>query len=314
MPRPIRLGTRGSRLALRQAEIVAEAVRRTGRVVESVTIRTSGDDAPDLPLSALDAPGFFTKQLDLALLEGRVDLAVHSLKDLPTLPTEGIRIAAIGTREDPSDALVGRAPLRWEDLPPGATVATCSLRRRAQLLHARPDLVVTEIRGNVETRLAKLDESDWAATILAVAGLRRLGLEGRIGERLPVAVMLPAPGQGALAVTARAEDMDTAVTVRRALHDEATALAVSAERALLRRVEGGCQVPLGALATAGWESDGWRVGLEARVLSLDGRDAVEGRRLGSVGDEAQAEALGAALGETLLARGADRILRAVRVT
>ena len=216
-----------------------------------VEIKTTGDLTPDVPLARIGSRALFTKQIDDALLEGRIDLAVHSLKDLPTELPAGITVAAVSAREDPRDALVGHGPLRWNDLPQGAVVATSSLRRRAQLLGARPDFQVVDLRGNVDTRLAKLDaQSDWTAIVLATAGLVRLGLGHRIGERLPPDVMLPAPGQGALAVTVRASDCGTALAARRAVHDQEAALEVAAERAFLRRLEGGCQVPVAALRGA----------------------------------------------------------------
>src|SRR4051794_28138077 len=171
-----------------------------GQETELVPIKTTGDLAIDVPLFRLGSRAIFTKQIDDALLEGRIDLAVHSLKDLPTQLPDSIIIAAVGTREDPRDALVGRTALRWSDIPRGGVIGTSSLRRRAQLLHARPDLVVSDLRGNVDTRLAKLDaHHGWTAIVLATAGLVRLNLGDRIGERLSPELMLPAPGQGALA-------------------------------------------------------------------------------------------------------------------
>jgi hydroxymethylbilane synthase len=267
----------------------------------------------DVPLSRIGTVAIFTAQLDEALLADRIDLAVHSLKDLPTSSPPGIEIVAVSEREDPRDALVGRAPLRWQEIPRGATIATSSLRRRAQLRRARPDLTLVEIRGNVETRLAKLDTTPvWTATVLAVAGLVRLGLAGRIGERLPRELMLPAPGQGALAITARVGDAGTARAARAAVHDEATALCVTAERALLGRLEGGCQVPVGAYASFTRQTVTPALHLTGRVVSLDGRESVEQSVTAPVADSPGAAALGVALAEELLADGADRILRQVR--
>jgi hydroxymethylbilane synthase len=184
-----------------------------------------------VPLARIGSTALFTRQIDEAMLEGRIDLAVHSLKDLPTTLPEGITLAAVAEREDARDALVGRGPIRWADIPEGATVATSSLRRRAQLLHLRPDVVVVDIRGNVDTRLARLDRTpEWTAILLAAAGLVRLDLGHRIGERLPPEVMLPAPGQGALAVTARTGDAAAIAAARAAVHHPPTALAVAAER------------------------------------------------------------------------------------
>ena len=301
------MGTRGSALALWQTEAVRTRLHALGYATERLEIRTTGDVILDIPLASIGSRALFTKQLDDAMLEGRIDLAVHSLKDLPTQLPAGIRIAAISLREDPRDALVGRGPLRWRDVPTGATIATSSLRRRAQLLSARPDLSVVDVRGNVDTRLAKLDRSDlWSATLLATAGLVRLGLAARIGERLDPALMLPAPGQGALAVTTRSDDARAAAAAA-VLHHEPTATAVTAERAFLRRLEGGCQVPVAALAEL---VDG-QLRLRGRVASLDGSVVVEGER--SAAPDAAA-ALGLALAEELIGRGADRVLAEVRLT
>ncbi len=313
MPQLLRLGTRGSPLALRQAHRVQELLQRAGTRTELVPIRTTGDVIADVPLSRIGTVAIFTAQLDEALLAGRIDLAVHSLKDLPTISPSGIEIAAVSEREDARDALIGRGSLRWQELPRGAVIATSSLRRRAQLLRARPDLAVVEVRGNVETRLARLDATpEWTATILAVAGLVRLGLAARIGERLSGELMLPAPGQGALAITVRVGDRSTAAAARAAVHHEATALCVAAERALLRRLEGGCQVPVGAYADFIRESVQPALQLTARVVSLDGRESVEHSVTAPVADWASAVALGVALAEQLLADGADRILLQVR--
>jgi len=313
MPQLVRLGTRGSPLALWQAHRVQELLERAGTRTELVPIRTTGDVIADVPLSRIGTVAIFTAQLDEALLAGRIDLAVHSLKDLPTISPPGVEIAAVSERADPRDALVGRGSLRWQEIPRGATIATSSLRRQAQLLRARPDLELVEMRGNVETRLAKLDATpEWTATVLAVAGLVRLGLAARIGERLPCELMLPAPGQGALAITVRVGDGSTARAARAAVHDEATALCVAAERALLRRLEGGCQVPVGAYAKFIRETVKPALHLTGRVVSLDGRESVEQSVTAPVADSASAVALGVALAEELLADGADRILPQVR--
>jgi len=280
-----------------------------GIPTERIEIKTTGDVVLDRPLAQIGSVALFTRQLDDAMLEGRIDLAVHSLKDLPTVLPDGIALGAVGLREDPRDALVGKGPMRWQDVPAHAAIATSSLRRRAQLLRARPDLVIDDIRGNVDTRLAKLDRSPtWAAILLASAGLERLGFGARIGERLPFELMLPAPGQGALAVTVRRDDTSSLVTVRHALHDARVALAVSAERGFLNRLEGGCQVPVAAHA----EVDGATVRLHGRVVSLDGRQLVEGRHSGDVSGADAAAALGAELAERLLGEGAHDILAAIR--
>jgi hydroxymethylbilane synthase len=261
-----------------------------------------------VPLAKIGSRALFTRQIDDAMVEGRIDLAVHSLKDLPTTLPEGIALVAVGEREDPRDALVGRDPATWTALPQGAVLATSSLRRRAQALHLRPDLQIRDIRGNVDTRLAKLDAaSGWAAILLATAGLVRLGLGGRIGERLPPEIMLPAPGQGALAVTARAGDARAAEAAR-AVHHEPTALAVTAERAFLRTLEGGCQVPVAALAAFDRASRR----LSGRVVSLGGERGDEGQEQDAVADESAADRLGVRLAERLIGNGAGEILARVR--
>ena len=310
-----RIGTRGSALALCQTEWVCEKLRVAGHESFKVEIRTTGDLVQDVPLSRIGSRALFTKQIDDALLEGRIDLAVHSLKDLPTTLPEGIVIAAVAMREDPSDALVchrpstiDHRPVTWDTLPHRAIVATSSLRRRAQLLHVRADLRVVDLRGNVGTRIAKLDENqDWTSVILATAGLVRLRLVDRISQRLPPEVMLPAPGQGALAVTARKGD-ESAIAAARSVHHQPTTLAVRAERAFLGTLEGGCQVPVAALATV---VEG-ALRLHGRVVTLDGDRAVEGIELGSAASEGAAEAVGVGLAERLLDDGADEILAHVR--
>jgi hydroxymethylbilane synthase len=275
-----------------------------------VQIKTTGDQVPEIPLAQIGSRALFTKQIDDALLEDRIDLAVHSCKDLPTQLPSGIRLAAVGPREDPRDALVGRGSLRWSDLPHGSVIGTSSLRRRAQLLNLRPDLSVVDVRGNVETRLAKLDaHPTWTAIVLAAAGLIRLGLEQRIGERLAVDLMLPAPGQGALAITVRSNDPRSNKAARDAVHDPATAIAVSAERSFLRRLEGGCQVPIGAYAEL--ETTG-SLRLRGRVISLRGERKIEAQELGVVRDEEEAAALGTRLAERLLGQGAGNMLRDIR--
>jgi hydroxymethylbilane synthase len=218
-----------------QTEHVRTLLRSAGYETERVEIKTTGDLTPDIPLARIGSRALFTKQIDDALLEKRIDLAVHSLKDLPTELPDGIVVSAISRREDARDALVGRDALRWSEIPRGAVIATSSLRRRAQLLRERRDLQIVDVRGNVGTRLRKLDESrDWTAIVLAVAGLVRLGLAHRIGDRLSIDIMLPAPGQGALAVTTRADDHSIAEAVRETVHDRNTGVAVAAERAFLR--------------------------------------------------------------------------------
>ena len=305
----LRVGTRGSALARWQTDRVRERLERAGYVTERIEIRTTGDEVQHVPLSRIGSRALFTRQIDDAMLEGRIDLAVHSLKDLPTTLPAGIALVAVAEREDPRDALVGRGPLRWVEVPQGAVLATSSLRRRAQLLHLRPDLIVRDVRGNVDTRLAKLQaNAEWTGILLAVAGLVRLGLGDRIGERLPPELMLPAPGQGALAVTARAGDAASAAAAASVDHP-ATAVAVAAERAFLRTLEGGCQVPVAALAE---RSTGGQLRLQGRVISLGGERAVEGSEVRTCATVAEADTLGVALGERLLGQGAAGILAVVR--
>ncbi len=306
----LRVGTRVSALALWQTQRVQELLVDAGHPTERIEIRTTGDMVQDVPLARIGSAALFTRQIDEALLAGRIDLGVHSLKDLPTVLPDGIVVAAVSEREDPSDALVGRGPLRWSELPRNATVATSSLRRKAQLLHARPDLRVSDLRGNVDTRLRKLDSAEgWSAILLAAAGLLRLGLGHRIGERLPPGVMLPAPGQGALAVTARVDDARAIDAVRTAMHHRPSALAVAAERAFLRRMEGGCQVPVAALAVL---EAGDTLRLHGRVIALDGSRMAEGHASGRIAQVGEAEQMGAALAERLIREGAGDILAEVR--
>jgi hydroxymethylbilane synthase len=306
-----RIGTRSSALAVWQTERVSALLRGLGYATERVEIKTTGDLIPDVPLSQIGSRALFTKQIDDALLDGRIDLAVHSLKDLATELPAGITMAAVSPREDPRDALVGHGPISWQQLPERAVVATSSLRRRAQLLGARPDLQIVDLRGNVDTRLAKLDaHPDWTAIVLATAGLVRLGLAHRIGERLPPEVMVPAPGQGALGVTVRSADTNAARAARAAVHDEKAAVEVAAERAFLRRLEGGCQVPVAAYAQRG--ESGTLLRLHGRAVSLTGDTAVEGHEEGDVQTEAAARDLGIRLAERLLRQGAASILSQAR--
>jgi hydroxymethylbilane synthase len=307
----IRIGTRASLLARWQTEQVEEALHLAGHETERVELQTTGDVLADVPLAAIGSVAIFTRQLDEALLDGRVDLAVHSLKDLPTRLAPGIVLAAIGLREDPSDAFVGK-DLTWDDLPRGATVATSSVRRKAQLLHLRPDLQVVPIRGNVDTRLAKLEQStDWAGTVLASAGLIRLGLASRISTRLSPLLMLPAPGQGAVAVTGR-EENQALLRAAAAFDHWPSAVCGVAERGLLQRLDGGCQVPIGALAEATPSGSELRVRLRAMVLSLDGSSVIEDSVEDLVGSLGEAEALGHTLAETLVEMGAEEILGTAR--
>jgi hydroxymethylbilane synthase len=295
------VGTRGSRLALRQSESVIRALRlvRPELEVSVETIRTTADNLPDEGFDRLPGIGFFVKELESALLDGRIDIAVHSMKDLPADPAQGLQVAAVPQREDPRDVLVVRGGGTLERLSPGARVGTGSPRRAAFLRAARPDLAVVPIRGNVDTRLRKLDDGEVDALCLARAGLRRIDLETRVSEVLPTDVMLPAAGQGALGVQVR--DGDDVAHVVGVLDHPATRAAVEAERAVLHRLQGGCRLPVGALARL----DGGTLRLEAAVVATDGSRSVRGARTGA---PSQAAALGDDLAVELLRRGAGAML------
>jgi hydroxymethylbilane synthase len=297
----LRLGSRGSKLALWQAEFVQfEVERKSARKVEIERIKTTGDMILDVPLARVGGKGLFVKEIEEALLSGRIDLAVHSMKDVPTdLPPE-LEIAAITKREDPRDAFLSGKVKRFEDLPKGARVGTSSLRRQTQLLSLRPDLVVLDNRGNLDTRIRKMEEGKFDAIILAAAGLRRLGWEQRITQVLSEEVSLPAIGQGALGIEIRRNDAETRDAVS-FLDDRDTSFAVRAERGFLKRLEGGCQVPIAAYGRA----DGDALFLRGMVGRPDGSEIVRGSAHGTVADP---EGLGVALAEQLLARGAKEIL------
>jgi hydroxymethylbilane synthase len=312
----LRIGSRGSRLALIQSEWVRDELMRLhpDLRVEIEVIQTKGDKLLDAPLAKIGDKGLFTKELEAAMLDGRTDLAVHSAKDMPTDVPEGLAIVAFTARVDVRDVFVGSASsaLRTlDDLPRGATVGTSSLRRRSQLLALRPDLDLVDIRGNVQTRLRKLEEQGMAGTILAAAGLARLEQPGLAAFAFAFHQMLPAVGQGALAIEARAGDARVAALVTPLIH-ERTALAVRAERSLMHTLQGGCQVPIAGFAEvteAPDEQGVERLLLRAYVGSVDGTKAVRGELAGP----AQApEGIGIALAEDLLARGADAILAEVR--
>ena len=309
----IRIGTRGSPLALLQTAQVEASLADAGHRTERCTLRTTGDVIRDVPLEQIGTTAIFTRELDDALLQGRIDAAVHSLKDLPTRLPDGITVAAVGPRENPADVFVS-SRYRWEEVPIGASVATGSVRRRAELLRARPDLDVVSIRGNIDTRLEILQATpSLAGTVLAAAGLIRLGLQERISHYFPPEVLLPAPGQGAIAVTVRRDD-EQAMAAVRCFHDRRAAAAVGAERALLRALDGGCQVPVGALADAQQAGDRWRVELRARVVSLDGRRVVDATDSATIDTTESATSLGQRLADHMCGLGADEILRQVRAS
>jgi hydroxymethylbilane synthase len=306
--RPLRIGTRASALALWQARHVESLIRALPGAppVELVPITTTGDVRVDVPLWAVRGRAFFTKEIDRALLEDRIDVAVHSLKDLPTAMEPGLALAAVLEREDPRDAIVSRTGASLPQLPRGARIGTSSLRRRAFLTRARADLLLLELRGNVPTRLERLEHGDYDAIVLAAAGLKRLGLEHRITQHLSPEEFPPAVSQGAIGVCTRADDALSRAWLQ-PLDDLPTRLATTAERALLERIEGGCQVPLGALATVADQG----IRLHAAVCALDGS-----RLLSAEGNAAAtgpaAAALGARLATELIAKGAGGLIAAQR--
>lgn len=305
---PLRIASRGSELALWQARAVEAAVRAADPAleVEIAVIKTTGDRILDVPLAKIGDKGLFTKELDAALLAGEAHLAVHSLKDVPTRLPDGLALAAVGAREDPRDVLVlppGRAGT-LADLPAGARVGTSSLRRRAQLRALRPDVEVVDLRGNLNTRLAKLDRGEYDAILLAAAGVLRLGWEDRIAERLDPSAWLPAVGQGALGIVTRAGDEETAARLA-PFHDPFTAACTAAERALLAALEGGCQIPIGALALV--DEDG--LTLYGLVADVDGERVLRDSENGSLDDAVE---VGRRLAARLVEMGAGEILARIR--
>jgi len=300
----LRIATRKSPLALWQANDVADRLRalHPGLQTELLLLTTQGDRILDAPLAKVGGKGLFVKELEQAMLDGRADIAVHSMKDVPMELPDGLVLPVICEREDPRDALVSPRYRGIDQLPQGAVVGTSSLRRAAQLRARRSDLVIRDCRGNVQTRLAKLDAGEYDAILLASAGLRRLGLEERIAALLPVADSLPACGQGAVGIECRAGDARVNALIAPLNHD-ATSYRVRAERALNRRLAGGCQVPIAGYA----ELDGDRLHLSALVAGIDGRVVLRAQQSG---DAADAEQIGIAAAEALLAQGAGQLLAA----
>jgi hydroxymethylbilane synthase len=302
----VTLGTRGSALARAQTELVATllAAACPGVALSTQVLSTAGDRSQDSgrPLPEIGGKGLFTAELERALLEGEIDVAVHSLKDLPTQDAPGVAVGAVTSREDVRDCLVSRSEGSLSHLSEGALVGTSSLRRSAQLAAIRPDLEIRSIRGNVDTRIRKVHEGEYDAALLAAAGIRRLGLEYAVSEWLSPETMLPAPGQGALAVQCRADDAAMR-EVLTDLDDPAARAETTAERAFLEALGGGCAAPVAALATVTTTP---RVRLQGLVASVDGRDVV---RVRGEGDPAE---VGARLAQEALSLGADRILRSVR--
>ena len=301
----LKIGTRQSLLALWQSNHIATCLRKQYPECEVVLkkIVTKGDRILDVPLAQIGGKGLFTKEIEEDLLSGEVDLAVHSLKDMPTVLPEGLCLTAITERANVGDAFVSNDYACFEELPLGAVVGTSSLRRKAQLLAARPDLTIRDLRGNVDTRLRKLDEGLYDAVILAAAGLERLGHGDRIKAIIPSDVCLPAVGQGALAIECRTDDAEVRQMLD-FLNDQPTVYATAAERAFLGLLEGGCQVPIGVHA----DVNGEQIKIEAIIAALDGstvlRDTIEGAAVDAV-------ALGQKLGKKMLANGGQKILAAI---
>jgi len=297
----LRIGSRGSQLALWQAHHISGLLRERGHEVELEIIKTTGDKIADVALAKVGTKGMFTKEIEEALAEGRIDLAVHSLKDLPTEVSPSFEIAAVTTRENPRDVFCSRKYKSIDELPRRARVGTSSLRRQAQLKAVRPDLDIHPLRGNVDTRLRKLEAGEYDAIILAAAGLNRLGKTELVRQLIPPEMMCPAAGQGALGIEIRAGDAGTRQHLA-FLDDAAARATTTCERALLNRLGGGCQVPIGAFA----EVRNGRLHLEAIVADPDGSKVLRESREGS--DPVQ---LGETVGDTLLQRGGDAILEAV---
>lgn len=299
----LRLGTRGSRLAMAQSNWVRERIESKGLKVEIVPIKTLGDKILDVPLSRVGGKGLFVKEIEDALLRGDIDLAVHSMKDVPAELPEGLGLVVFPKREDPRDAIISRGDLNIGDLPKGAKVGTSSLRRSAQLLSLRNDLSIVSLRGNVDTRLRRLREGELDAIVLACAGLRRLGYADIISYGLEWEYFLPAVGQGALGLEARVDD-GTTIEAIAFLNDRTTELAVRAERAFLKELEGGCQVPIACYA----ELEGNLIRIAGMVAELDGsrvlRDQIKA-------ETSSPEAGGVALAQRLKAMGALEILRRI---
>jgi hydroxymethylbilane synthase len=305
--KPLRIGTRGSALALWQANRVRDALKKScGVASEIVVVKTSGDKHADASLEQMGIQGVFTKELEEALFSDRADIAVHSMKDVPTEFSDVCRILPVFRRDDPRDALISRHGETLVNLPRGARIGTSSLRRASQLRAVRPDFEIVEMRGNVDTRLRKVEAGECEATVLAKAGLDRLGLSSRIREILPPEVMLPAVGQGVLCIEYFEPNWDNLRFLDGLVHRE-TMLAVRAERALLAKMQGGCRVPLGAWA----RFEGERLILDACVLSPDGAESIRGREAAACDSPADAMNLGDRVAAQLIKSGADRILRGV---
>lgn len=302
----LRLGTRGSRLALWQAEYVAEEIHRVvpDINIDIKNIKTKGDKILDVALSRIGDKGLFTNEIENELLDGNIDIAVHSLKDLPSVLPNGLCVGAVLKRENPVDVLISNKGYKFADLPTGAILGTSSLRRIAQIKRKRPDIIIMEIRGNVETRLRKMEEEKLDGIVVACAGVTRLGLADRISDYLSPDVILPAVGQGAIAVETRCDDSAIRSLLEK-INDETTMIEILAERAFLQELQGGCQVPLGSLARL----HGDHVQITGLIASLDGREVYSESATGYYAD---AEELGRQLAIRLIKQGADRILAEIK--
>ncbi len=306
MNAPIKIGTRGSKLALWQANWVRSVLEEKfpQHTVELIIIKTQGDKILDVPLAKVGGKGLFVKEIEHALLAQNIDIAVHSMKDMPAEIPDGLCIGAVPERENPSDVFISRSGLGFKELDSGSIIGTSSLRRGAQLRHARPDMVIQPLRGNLDTRLKKLESENFDALVLAAAGVKRLNLEHKITEHLDLDFMLPAIGQGALCIETRKDDAVVGPLVA-SLDHAPTRAVVAGERAFLNRLEGGCQVPI---AGHGRISEN-QFALTALVAEIDGSRLIKGEKSGPLNSS---EAIGIDLAEELLARGADEILKKLK--
>ena len=302
MASELRIGTRGSQLALFQANWVKDQLVRTRPElkVTLIKIKTTGDKIQDAPLAKIGGKGLFVKEIEEALIQRRVDLAVHSIKDVPTEFPKGLHLSVITKREDPRDVFISKDGKTLKDLPQGAKIGTSSLRRQAQLLHFRSDLELIPLRGNLDTRLKKLKTLNLDAIVLALAGVKRLGLEERISEIIPIDISLPAIGQGALGIETRMDDRVVEDQIR-FLNDPDSSIAITAERAFLKKLKGGCQVPIAALA----QKVGSTLQIDGLVGTIDGKRLIRHHLEGPI---EEAEPLGTQLAEILLVKGAKEIL------
>ena len=305
--RKLKIGSRGSPLALWQANWIKDQLEEhnPGFSVEIIIIKTSGDKIQDVPLAKIGGKGLFVKEIEEALMNKSIDFAVHSMKDMPIKFPFGLSIASVTKRENPFDALISKNNIQLDDLPQGAKIGTGSLRRVSQLLHYRPDLTLIPLRGNVETRIKKLETEGLDAIILAAAGLKRLGWGDQISEIISPEILLPAMGQGAVGIETRKHDVDNQVLLAD-MDDEDTHLALDAERQIVTVLEGGCNVPIGAFATI----DGYEMTLRGLVASLDGKTVYKKELKG---EKMKAKALGDELGNALLEMGGDKIMQEIHL-